>query len=60
MAKAYLKELFELTIEKFKQNGKFDLEENKVLAKEYHEVEQVLPSPGKVIVQKMAAVIMEN
>ena len=46
MAKAYLKEILQLTIEKFKQNGTFDLDENKILEKEYQEVEQVLPSPG--------------
>ena len=48
MAKAYLKEILQLTIEKFKQNGTFDLDENKILEKEYQEVEQVLPSPGKI------------
>ena len=47
MAKAYLKEILQLTIEKFKQNGTFDLDENKILEKEYQEVEQVLPSPGE-------------
>ena len=46
MAKAYLKEILQLTIEKFKQNGTFDLDENKILEKEYQEVEQVLPTPG--------------
>ena len=47
MAKAYLKEILQLTIEKFKQNGTFDLDENEILEKEYQEVEQVLPAPGQ-------------
>ena len=55
MAKNFLKEVYKLTLEKFKQSEimefnlgmEFCLEnENEILQTEYNEVEQVLPMPG--------------
>ena len=56
MAKSFLKEVLQLTIEKFKQNGTFDLDENHILLEEYKEVEQVLPMPGNARAQHDAMV----
>ena len=46
MMKSYLKEVLQLTLEKFKEKGTFCLDENFFLENEYREVEQVLPTPG--------------